>query len=274
MPFFYGIRERRCFDWWRAFLEKTSTMVNKSALLSAAVAASTALASAETIVVSLRHNTAKIEALAELVDEIADPRSSQYGKWLTSEDLEKYVKASDTIVAAVKQWVEKENKVCKAVSLGHNSQHQNGDNNALEFQLTGQGDFLEVTGLERACIHRLISIWEVEAHELCEGIFFKDAHSSTLKITKNEAEKDAAAEFHSSIIKFARKKGNDTIANVGSPPEQKDAYGIPSDVTGNAENNLQMVWGPGTFGYLESDLEEFYTEFDVANADINTVSVK
>ncbi len=31
--------------------------------------------------------------------------------------------------------------------------------------------------------------------------------------------------------------------------QQKDAYGIPEDLAATNEKTLQMVWGPGTFGY-------------------------
>lgn len=61
---------------------------------------------------------------------------------------------------------------------------------------------------------------------------------------------------------------------VGDPNAQKAAYNIPGYVTGKGGEvgNLQMVWGPGTFGYTPSDLAQFYDEFSVANADEATVS--
>ena len=40
-----------------------------------------------------------------------------------------------------------------------------------------------------------------------------------------------------------------------SPSAQKQAYGIPADLAASANSTtLQMVWGPGTFGYSLSDL--------------------
>ena len=43
-------------------------------------------------------------------------------------------------------------------------------------------------------------------------------------------------------------------------PEQKKAYGIPTDLQATNETGLQMVWGPGTFGYSPEDLEQLKEE--------------
>jgi tripeptidyl-peptidase-1 len=41
-----------------------------------------------------------------------------------------------------------------------------------------------------------------------------------------------------------------------SVPAQKKAYGIPSDLAATNATGLQMVWGPGTFGFSMSALEQ------------------
>jgi subtilase family serine protease len=208
---------------------------------------SVAPAQSKTVVISLRHDPLKIEALADLLDYIADPKSVQYGNWLSSETLESFVKAPQSLVKDVKTWLNKEHNICKSNS--------NSINKNLEIRITGQGDFLEVDNLSDACIGHLQSKHK-NINDLSEGIFIKDQSSP------------ASSSLNHHQVKFAK----DGLDSVGSPPQQKEAYGIPSDVSGASDSNLQMVWGPGTFGYLESDLEEFYSEFDVANADISTVS--
>jgi hypothetical protein len=45
--------------------------------------------------------------------------------------------------------------------------------------------------------------------------------------------------------------GRYTVENI------KKAYGIPVDLKATNESTLQMVWGPGTFGYSESQLKSF-----------------
>ena len=41
-----------------------------------------------------------------------------------------------------------------------------------------------------------------------------------------------------------------------SVSNQKQAYGIPETLAATNESTLQMVWGPGTFGFSLSELEE------------------
>jgi hypothetical protein len=57
---------------------------------------------------------------------------------------------------------------------------------------------------------------------------------------------------------------------LGDPNAQREAYGIPKDVRGSHPRSLQMVWGPGTYGYLESDMNTFYGKYDV-NASVSLI---
>lgn len=233
-------------------------------VFAAAASLLTSTVQGETLVVSLKHDPLKIAALAELVDDIADPKSSNYGKWLKSKEIEKYTSASNEQISDVKEWLNKEKKNC-----------QEERNVKLDFHLTGQNDFLEVNGFNKKCIKHFTNKKVWSNNEFNEGIFIKKKYSKNSKTTTTnpeETKKKNTLKSESHAMKFV-KLNKDGIADVGSPPEQKIAYDIPSDISGAAENNLQMVWGPGTFGYLQSDLEEFYSDFDVANADINTVSV-
>lgn len=51
-----------------------------------------------------------------------------------------------------------------------------------------------------------------------------------------------------------------TNNNFG-PAAQKTAYGVPADLKGSHPDNLQMVFGTGTFGYREDDLKLFHKTF-------------
>jgi len=57
-----------------------------------------------------------------------------------------------------------------------------------------------------------------------------------------------------------RKKGPGRTLVGYSIGDQKKAYGIPVDLTATNPAGLQMVWGPGTFGYDPADLERFRDE--------------
>ena len=49
-------------------------------------------------------------------------------------------------------------------------------------------------------------------------------------------------------------------ANFG-PYAQKVAYGVPTSLKGSNGSNWQMVWGSGTFGYREADLDMFFKTY-------------
>ena len=56
--------------------------------------------------------------------------------------------------------------------------------------------------------------------------------------------------------KFRAQKVGTPSSRLGySVSAQKKAYGIPEDLTATNDATVQMVWGPGTFGYSESELE-------------------
>ena len=42
---------------------------------------------------------------------------------------------------------------------------------------------------------------------------------------------------------------------------QKKAYGVPPTLIGSHGENLQMVWGTGTYGYRTADLALFYSQY-------------
>ena len=56
------------------------------------------------------------------------------------------------------------------------------------------------------------------------------------------------------------------VGRAGSRPRRGDEDGALADGLGQ---QLQLVWGPGTFGYLPSDLGAFYDAFDVAGASVD-----
>jgi hypothetical protein len=49
-------------------------------------------------------------------------------------------------------------------------------------------------------------------------------------------------------------------AVIGTPTNQKEAYGIPLKLVGTNKTNLQEVWGCGTFGVNKTELGMFYSK--------------
>ena len=65
------------------------------------------------------------------------------------------------------------------------------------------------------------------------------------------------------------------VGVAGTPTLQRTIYGIPEALKGtNKTHNLQMVWGPGTFGVNLKELQQFYTKYctdcDIADVSFDT----
>jgi len=67
-----------------------------------------------TVVVALRHDPARLAKLAATLDDVADPLSPRYGKWLSSEAVGAFTAAPRAQVAAVERWLEGEAVTCRA----------------------------------------------------------------------------------------------------------------------------------------------------------------
>ena len=54
-----------------------------------------------------------------------------------------------------------------------------------------------------------------------------------------------------------------SLSSGVTPVQARAQYGLPESTRGGGLNssNSQMVWGPGTFGFLRSDLSSFYTQY-------------
>eukprot|EP00943_MAST-04B_sp_MAST-4B-sp1_P002328 g2328.t1 len=68
--------------------------------------------------------------------------------------------------------------------------------------------------------------------------------------------RDEKREKFKDTYKKNDKKNSHNLKGSYSIGNQKKAYGIPVDLVATNETLLQMVWGPGTFGYSKSQLEE------------------
>eukprot|EP01104_Vermistella_antarctica_P007906 TRINITY_DN1958_c0_g1_i1.p1 TRINITY_DN1958_c0_g1~~TRINITY_DN1958_c0_g1_i1.p1 ORF type:complete len:639 (-),score=152.97 TRINITY_DN1958_c0_g1_i1:1584-3470(-) len=89
-----------------------------------------------------------------------------------------------------------------------------------------------------------------------------------------------SADCYESIPSYEERRRNHKVKTQGAgskssttftPSVQRELYGIPASLVGTNETNQQMVYGAGTYGYLESDLKSFYSKFNV-DEDISLVS--
>jgi len=61
--------------------------------------------------------------------------------------------------------------------------------------------------------------------------------------------------------------------NAGTPANQRAAYGIPASVVGTAKANLQQIWGPGTYGFQNSDLSSYYSLMSIPASELSLLNV-
>eukprot|EP01006_Ploeotia_vitrea_P029310 TRINITY_DN61878_c0_g1_i1.p1 TRINITY_DN61878_c0_g1~~TRINITY_DN61878_c0_g1_i1.p1 ORF type:complete len:593 (-),score=61.12 TRINITY_DN61878_c0_g1_i1:31-1572(-) len=60
----------------------------------------------------------------------------------------------------------------------------------------------------------------------------------------------------------ASEQTSPTLGEEGSPNNIRKSMGIPSSFVGSSKNT-QMVWGPGTYGVLKTDVEKYIKHFNV-----------
>lgn len=193
-------------------------------------------------VFALRHDPAALAQLERRLYEIADPDHADYGKWLSHKQVEEFVRVSPGIVAAAEDYV---HKTCPRSLV-------------VDTKVTGHGDYLEVTLKDHAdsdaCLDRLVASesWQTHARAAVEGAFpiRKPLSISTEASHVHHHEED------SQYPEFYIKK----------------AYGIPKNETGaQAPNNIQLLWGPGTYGYDKDQILAQYANMHLPSSLIDKV---
>lgn len=176
----------------------------------------------EEIVAHLRHRN--LGELERLFWDIANPRSPKYLQHLTAEDVAGLIGATDRDIDEVQSWFE---------GLGAK---------ASSIQISALRDTVTATfpGAARA--------------SLGSPLFSAGRRPTSVEflVHRGELAVGAAAADHPPPLRRAlgaASGGADyTIGAI------KEAYGIPVDLEASNATTLQMVWGPGTFGYSKVQL--------------------
>ena len=160
------------------------------------------------------------------------PRRPTTAQWLSHDELVARLAAAPEDVAAALAYLTDE---CGAVE---------------RHALAGQGDWLVARVPDRACALALARGRAASrVADVVDGIVVQGAGVA------------AAGGAHGAPA--ARTRG---AVAMGDPNSQKSAMSIPLDETGAADGNVQMVWGPGTFGVADDDLNAFYYAFNVSTS--------
>lgn len=197
------------------------------------------------LIVALKHDHARLKSLEEVLYSISDPLSTEYGKWLSPETVATFTAAQPEIIVDAIAWVEAEAATCVISTTNAMS---------LSFSIVGQGDFIEIVGLSLECALHIAAHWK--RTEFLEGAFVRHTAPPLHFVDGSSAMNE--------VHRFSG------LAPVGPPNAQREAYGVPDDATARVSEalggNLQMVWGPGTFGCellltLNPNLKSFAQHF-------------
>jgi hypothetical protein len=184
-------------------------------------------ATSNQVIVGLKQPTAGVVRLEKLFWEVADPENTlEFGKHRTLSDITEFVAASDGTKSRVFTWL--------TSSAGLN---------ASKVTLSPTQDTVTAKVPDVCC---------------------PDGRAPP--IPKEQAQ-DIDFILLESLGKPSKKSNDET--NVKSHLKdssmglsaQKTAYGVPFNLTGHNKANRQMVWGTGTYGYSQDDLQLFYSTY-------------
>ena len=183
--------------------------------------------------------TAHIEArqsqtvLEELYWRVATPHDLEYAQFRSPDDLAQLVGGTDEAVAEASAWL-----------LGLNGKN---------IRVSGLRDTITATfsGAEPALFSKEWSENGLPAREgQPSGVAFvirRDVKPASIGPTT------LPPRFRTNAL-ASRSRGAYSVSN------QKTAYKIPADTAATNPKTMQMVWGPGTFGYSPDGLAEFKQE--------------
>eukprot|EP00051_Salpingoeca_urceolata_P028699 m.487888 g.487888 ORF g.487888 m.487888 type:complete len:570 (-) comp25328_c0_seq1:15-1724(-) len=194
------------------------------ALLPLLAAAAPSREPTETVLVAL-HPPSET-ALVELLYDISDPDSANYGKHLSQAELRERVLPSEDNVRAASTWL----RELGAVSVTQRT----------------SGDYLDAvvpTGVREKLLAR-DAVTALAAPSVVYAVF----GATNQPLIGNEP---------------PHRNRTQSVLGQGDPNTQKKAYGVPTDLKCTNANTTQMVWGTGTYGYLPSDLKSFWSDFGI-----------
>ena len=232
--------------------------------------------SSSVVTVGLPHRN--LTALDRLFWQVSDPlMPEEYLRFRSIGELRKLIgyEENEEIIQELKRWLSKNNVTqVRLNALGDalvgslplpSSSSSSSLSSASSFS---QDDSPNDTHKKRREAQKLLSgftppPWEVDfilmTHERDEDDnkllhrFRNRRHRQSRSASASSFSSSSSSSFSSSII-------SDDRNDFYSVSQIKEAYGIPENFTAQNASTLQMVWGPGTFGYSPSTLAEFAQE--------------
>lgn len=164
--------------------------------------------------------------------EVADPDSKAYLQHLSVTEMASIIGATDEQITKTQEWL---------VSLGATPSSIRVS--ALRDTVTGTFAWTNTVGAAIARSRNNV-LYSEGRPDFVEFMVRRDARTKVLE--SNVEVPKPSRTYHSNIK--AQVQAGYTISNI------KEAYGIPTSLKATNQSTLQMVWGPGTFGYSKFQL--------------------
>jgi len=194
--------------------------------------------------VGIRRSDAGMAALEKRFWQVADPKSNQFRKFMTLNQLKPMLESTSDDVSNAQTW---------AVNLGCNQCELNGETkDSMVCLCPAKTDetFLQMSAATDSKVATTTT-----------SIDF--VYQASNKPVTNPFRRNP-----SSKLKYQ------PTANTGTPDRQKQSYNIPANLVATNSTNLQEVWGCGTFGVNKTELGMFYDQYckqcNVSNVEYET----
>ena len=223
-----------------------SRAVISAALLLITVPLSDAVHAPTDLVVGLKHSSAALEALDRTVAEVSTHPSPTYGQYLSPEQLDEMLRPSPRALASVRRWLERD-VGCTLVQHGPRFKHTLRCRLDASYVATRPPTPpLAVRDLVDFVVLQAPRRGEV-GEEVSGGGHYAPYHLTPASPHSSRSSRSSRSSLSSGV----------------TPVQARAQYGLPESTRGGGLNssNSQMVWGPGTFGFLRSDLSSFYTQY-------------
>jgi len=188
--------------------------------------------------------------------ERSDPSHADYGKWMTLEELSAITGATDETIEAVEAQLRRVGG--RNIQVAPSREYVFAD-----FSNTNANVILKSMGHPHAAQHALKALFmaEVSVPTLSFSSVFHSQVEYVLEYSESLQEEMRATVMTERHLRRFRREA--TQFSYADPNSQKQSYSMPTDLKSSFKGNKQAVWGPGTFGVLDSDLSSFYSYWNV-----------
>jgi hypothetical protein len=209
-----------------------------------------------TLLLGLRHTKAGRKRLDDLFWSVADPKNKQAQQVNGPKDIASLLLSSPHDLTQAKKWLQKIHADMSTLRV-----LPTGDAIEVEWPMgKGRTKAPKVSDLSFA---DYIVLKGATDNHLTSKLFQSSRNGRKKK--KKDSNKKNPFSVQTSTIK--RRRMDDSFG----PAAQKKAYNVPASLKGTNKENVQMVFGTGTFGYRKEDISMFFSTYATTSS-INDVS--